>query len=266
MSWVLASTLAFAAGAENTQISAAREQLKKVQSLLEVGAASRSQVAEAQDRLDDAEDSALLHETVQISDLTDTQADTMVAAAERRVERRTRALDREQKLVDERLATAASLATLREDLDFAREERDLARERANITRELASMVQAEAALQQTLSVTPEAAPDLGDRYDGDGIFTAATFARVETAFQNHFGKALPISAMGETAVHRALGFDHTGRVDVALRPDQPEGRWLLQFLTQNHIPYFAFSQAVPGKATGAHIHLGPQSTRLAHGG
>jgi hypothetical protein len=51
-------------------------------------------------------------------------------------------------------------------------------------------------------------------------------------------------------------------VDVAIHPDDPEGQWLLTYLLENHIPYFAFRHAVPGKATGAHIHIGPQSTRL----
>src|SRR5438445_93183 len=82
---------------------------------------------------------------------------------------------------------------------------------------------------------------------------------VELDFEKQFGKPLPVSAMGETAVHRSLGFDHRGRVDVAIHPDQPEGRWLLEYLVEKHIPYFAFRQAVPGKATGAHIHLGPLS-------
>jgi len=89
---------------------------------------------------------------------------------------------------------------------------------------------------------------------------------VETAFEREFGKPLPVSAMGETAVHRALGFDHRGRVDVALNPDAPEGAWLRAYLTVNHIPFFAFRQAVPGKATGAHIHIGPMSARLDSGG
>ena len=39
-----------------------------------------------------------------------------------------------------------------------------------------------------------------------------------------------------------------------------------EFLHENHIPYFAFRQAVPGKATGAHIHLGPMSTHFKLGG
>ena len=89
---------------------------------------------------------------------------------------------------------------------------------------------------------------------------------MESAFEREFGKPLPVSAMGETAVHRALGFDHRGRVDVAVYPDTPEGIWLRNYLTTNHIPYFAFRHAVPGKATGAHIHLGPMSTHLNLGG
>jgi hypothetical protein len=73
---------------------------------------------------------------------------------------------------------------------------------------------------------------------------------------------MPVSADGETATHRALGFDHRGRVDVAVNPDQPEGVWLMGYLQKNRIPYFAFRMAVQGKATGAHIHIGPQSARL----
>ena len=44
------------------------------------------------------------------------------------------------------------------------------------------------------------------------------------------------------------------------------GVWLIEYLTQNHIPFFAFRGAVKGKATGAHIHIGPMSTRLTSGG
>jgi hypothetical protein len=89
---------------------------------------------------------------------------------------------------------------------------------------------------------------------------------VENAYQKKFGKPLPVSALGETAVHKALGFDHRGRVDVAVYPDTPEGSWLREYLTENRIPYFAFRHAIPGKATGAHIHIGPGSTRIRNGG
>ena len=92
------------------------------------------------------------------------------------------------------------------------------------------------------------AAELGEEYTGDGVFAFATFAKVEVAFEEHFGKKMPVSAVGETAVHRALGFDHSGRVDVALNPDQPEGVWLLEYLKQAHIPYFAFRHAGAGQS------------------
>jgi len=53
---------------------------------------------------------------------------------------------------------------------------------------------------------------------------------------------------------------------VAIHPDQPEGHWLLEYLVEKHISYFAFRHPVAGKATGAHIHIGPMSTRFKLGG
>jgi hypothetical protein len=157
------------------------------------------------------------------------------------------------------VSTELSLGPLRDDLDRARKECGLADSRATLTRELSEMAQAE----QLAAARPVS---LDSESESDDVLAFATFARVEVDFEEHFGKKLPVSAVGETAVHRALGFDHRGRVDVALNPDQPEGAWLCQYLAQNHIPFFAFRQAVPGKATGAHIHIGPTSTKLVSGG
>ncbi|MBV9504462.1 MAG: hypothetical protein JO323_05595 [Acidobacteriia bacterium] len=252
--------------ADDPQLNAARERVKRLESLWNSGAVSKTELAQAKDEVADAEDAALLRGAVVTSDLTDAQADEMVEAAARRLERRKLALEKAQKMVDEGLATQASLIPLRQELDYAREQSDLAQDRARVTRELAAAARVELLLEETLATAPERASEAGERYDGSGIFTPNTFARIESAYQGRFGKPLPVSAMGETAVHRALGFDHTGRVDVALNPDQPEGVWLRSYLSENRIPYFAFRQAVPGKATGAHIHLGPQSTHLAHGG
>jgi hypothetical protein len=117
-----------------------------------------------------------------------------------------------------------------------------------------------------LAHSPAEAAELAAGYTADGAFIYAAYAKVEVAFRERFGKPMPVSAMGETAVHRAMGFDHRGRVDVAINPDQPEGVWLIEYLKQNHIPFFAFRGPVKGKATGAHIHIGPMSTRLPSGG
>ena len=51
---------------------------------------------------------------------------------------------------------------------------------------------------------------LGQRFDGNGIFNSQIFRRVEVAFEGRFGHPLPVSANGETAVHRAMGFEPVG--------------------------------------------------------
>jgi hypothetical protein len=241
---------------QDPEIARAEQHLEKVRALVDLGAAPRAQLAEAEDQIADAQDAAILRRTI-YGDLTDAQSEEMIAAAGRRFERRKLAFDKTQQLVVAGVATRDSLSTLQVELDLARTELDLASQRAQIVHELTAMAETELSLESPLTGEPS---DLG------GSFNPAFFARVETAFETRFGKPLPVSAMGETAVHRALGFNHTGRVDVAVHPDQPEGVWLRQYLGQNHIPYLAFRQAVPGKATGAHIHIGPGSSRIAHGG
>ena len=252
--------------AEDPAIAKAKERLAQIQKLMDAGAASRAQLAEAQEAIADAEDAAILRKTIYGQDLTNAQSEEMIAAAGRRYERRKQAFDKAKKLVDQGVATETWLNSYLEEMYFARKECELAEERAKVVHELAAMAQSEQLLEERLTVEPSTAHEIAERYDGDGVFNPRKLAKVESAFESRFGKPLPISAKGETAVHRALGFDHTGRIDVALHPDQPEGVWLREYLSENHIPYFAFRQAVPGKATGAHIHIGPQSTRLAHGG
>jgi hypothetical protein len=248
------------------EVMRAKAGIERLRSLVEAGVVPPVQLAHAEAALADAEDEALLRRTVYGNELTDEQVDEMLAAAGRRVDRRTQALEEGRKLVDGGAASLLSLSPLLEELDAARKERDLAETRARFTRELAQMACAEELLESRLNHNPQEVHELADRYDGDGVFNMGTFSRVELDFEKQFGKPLPVSAMGETAVHRSLGFDHRGRVDVAIHPDQPEGRWLLEYLVEKHIPYFAFRQAVPGKATGAHIHIGPMSTRYKLGG
>lgn len=263
---VACATCMFAQPEDPPEVLRAKAGIERLRSLVDAGVVPQVQLVRAEAAIADAEDAALLRRTVYGSDLTDDQVDEMLAAAARRVDRRKQTLADGRKLVDGGVASLLSLGPLLEELDTARKELDLAESRAKFTRELAQMARAEELVESQLNHNPQEARELADRYDGDGIFTMGTFAHVESAFEKQFGKAMPVSAMGETAVHRSLGFDHRGRVDVAIPPDQPEGRWLLEYLVDKHIPYFAFRQAVPGKATGAHIHLGPMSTRFKLGG
>jgi hypothetical protein len=251
---------------ESPEVSRAKAGLEKLRALVEAGVVPKAQLERAVSEIADAEDAALLRETLYGTELTDDQAGDMVAAAQRRVDRRRQAYEAGKKLVDNGVASPLSLSSVLENLDFARKELDLAESRARLTQELTQMAQAEELLDSKLDHHPDEVRELADHYEGDGAFNMVTFAHVEMDFEKQFGKPLPISAMGETAVHRSLGFDHRGRVDVAIHPDQPEGHWLLEYLVDHRIPYFAFRHAVPGKATGAHIHVGPMSTRIKLGG
>ena len=249
------------AEAEDPDVLRAHLNIQRLRALVEAGALPRVQLEQAEDALGDAQDMAVLRRTMYGQDITEEQSREMVAAAQRRLDRRQKQLDRLRGLVDSGIVAKNDLDPLVEQVGFARTEYDLAVSRANLTRELVEMARAE----QMRQSRPEQGPGSAHasvHYDGAGVFTPAQFQQVSAAFAHRFSKALPVSAMGETAVHRALGFDHRGRVDVALNPDQPEGVWLRQYLEVRRIPYFAFWQAAPGKATGAHIHIGPESTRL----
>jgi hypothetical protein len=260
------AALGFSQVVDNTEIELAKGEIAKLRALVDAGAAPRAQLDRAEERLADAEDAALLRRTLYGQELTDGLSEDMIAAANRRLERREKSLADARQLVAAKVASEVSLGSFVDELDGAKKEVDLALSRAKLTHAISEMAHAEEEFAAKLAQQPAEAPKIAERFDGDGIFSMATFARLDAAFESRFGKSLPVSAMGETAVHKTLGFDHRGRVDVALFPDTPEGTWVREYLTRYRIPFFAFRQAVPGKATGAHIHIGPMSTRLKLGG
>ena len=100
------------------------------------------------------------------------------------------------------------------------------------------------------------------RYNGPAHWVLADAAKVQSFFVSQFHRALPVSAFGQTATHDHLRFDHSNSMDVALHPDSAEGQALMSYLRSAGIPFIAFRQAVPGSATGAHIHVGYPSHRI----
>jgi hypothetical protein len=74
---------------------------------------------------------------------------------------------------------------------------------------------------------------------------------------------LPIGAFGQSALHDRWGYDHRNAMDVGVNPDSNEGQVLMEYLRANGIPFTAFHFAVPGVATGPHIHIGLPSHRIA---
>ncbi|MGH7825362.1 MAG: hypothetical protein ACREQ7_09330 [Candidatus Binatia bacterium] len=99
------------------------------------------------------------------------------------------------------------------------------------------------------------------RFNGTALWSLGDAPRIQEFFNETFGRALPISAFGQTSAHDRMKFDHREAIDVALHPDSNEGRSLLGYLRQAGIPFIAFRNAVPGAATGAHIHIGKPSIR-----
>jgi thiamine biosynthesis lipoprotein ApbE len=95
-----------------------------------------------------------------------------------------------------------------------------------------------------------------------GNWSIASLSTVQQFFSNTFRKPLPTSAVGQSATHNRMGWDHRNSVDVGLHPDSAEGRALIAYLQNAGIPYLAFRGTIPGVATGPHIHIGSPSHRL----
>jgi len=249
------------------EVERARAERDRVKSLVDEGVASRKALQDAEAALALAEDHFILRSTlygrVALEDLTTSQADAMVEAARRQLQAQATKVEDLKRLVDEGVAARSALDEPLQELERRRETVAMAEERGRLFRELVEMAQAERAFEQPVEEADPTMPGRRmERYDGDGQFEPSHLRTVVLAYEKQFRRSMPVSARGETAVHKALGFDHRGRVDVALEPDSAEGRWLRGFLEDQRIPYYAFRASMPGRATGAHIHIGPPSLRL----
>lgn len=242
----------------NQQLNLANRETERISSLVEAGALPRTRLAQAQDELADLQDQLVLQRTLfgasTVQNLTEQQAQEMVAAAQRRIDREKTRIADTQSLIEAGIIARNALDPLNQELGMRETTLHLAESRQQLLKDLVVATHVETAPTQFSGIE--------EHFPGKGSLTTADVNAIETAYAQKFSHALPISAFGETAVHRALGFDHRGRIDVAVNPDQQEGQWLRQYLEAKNIPFYAFRAAVQGKATGAHIHIGPGSTRL----
>ncbi|HEY0386082.1 MAG TPA: hypothetical protein VGC64_08715 [Pyrinomonadaceae bacterium] len=99
------------------------------------------------------------------------------------------------------------------------------------------------------------------RYNGPAAWSLSDAWKVQRFFQERFGRALPISAFGQSGLHNRWRLDHRDAMDVPLNPTGVEGQALMAFLRSSGIPFAAFTGAIPGTATGPHIHVGRPSHR-----
>jgi hypothetical protein len=154
--------------------------------------------------------------------------------------------------------------------EVAGEERtvDAARAAAERTRtELAQAAElvSEAEASRELAALPPGGLSAGAtliRFEGRGVWSLDQLGALERFFSGRFGRPLPISALGQTPVHTRLGFDHHDALDVAVHPDSAEGRALMDYLRARGIPFLGFRTALPGAATGAHVHIGRPSPHV----
>lgn len=177
------------------------------------------------------------------------------------VERAETRLARDRELLERGVVAVADVTASERALEAARAARD--KTRAEIVQAAALVVEAEAARE--LASLPPAAPGqlrVGPttiRHDGRAPWSLAQLPALERFFSERFHRPLPVSARGQTPVHYRLGLDHHEALDVAVHPDSPEGRALMEYLRARSIPFLAFRAALPGAATGAHVHVGRPS-------
>ncbi|HKG80180.1 MAG TPA: hypothetical protein VKA78_12190 [Pyrinomonadaceae bacterium] len=99
------------------------------------------------------------------------------------------------------------------------------------------------------------------RFTGGSGWNLGDAWKIQRFFSDAFKKQLPIAVFGQGAIHERWRLDHRNAMDIQLHPDGAEGQALLNFLQKNGIPYSAFRTAIPGTATGPHIHIGRPSHR-----
>jgi hypothetical protein len=99
------------------------------------------------------------------------------------------------------------------------------------------------------------------RYAGAGPWALSQVGKIDAFFRQRFGRPLPIAVFGQGPIHNQWRLDHRNAMDVSVNPNGPEAQPLMDFLRANGIPFSAFRSAIPGVATGPHIHIGLPSHR-----
>jgi hypothetical protein len=258
LAFLLALALAPAQPAEPVRSEA---ELERIRALVDAGALPKQAVSDAELSLEKSRLAESLQRALLKRDLTESEIPAMLDAAARLRELARNQLALTRSRADAGAVPIKQLEIDKEAAESAEKQYDLAQTRARLVRELATMARAEAQLdelqEEELAFVSEG---VGDPFGDDDI------AAVNEAYFEAFGVPLPVSADGYTALHESMGFDHTGRLDVPIHPDAPEGLFLIELLEAWEIPYIAFRSAVPGQSTGPHIHIGLRSERIHAGG
>jgi hypothetical protein len=245
-------------------VDRARGDVARIQTLVGEGSLPKSSLDEAELRLADVNDEAVLKETlfssIKLADLTADQQTRMLAAAQQRIDRQAGLVCERQRFLEMGIIAKAEMNSVNAELETRRHVLALARDRIRLVETQRQMAQEEQSLERALESGTSRKAML--KFDGSGHFDRSDFAVVAGEFELQFHFPLPVTARGQTSLHQSLGLDHRGKIDVGLNPEEPEGIWLRHFLEDRQIPFIAFRAAVRGAATAPHIHLGTGSSRI----
>ena len=231
-------------------------ELQRVRDLVRAGALSRNALAEAETAQLERQYREILRRTLLSETLQPGEIKSMLDAAKglERIVRERFELTLMQ--VEAGVIPAMRLRGARDEFDAAKRQSELAETRANLVRQMKRM-------EATQSYRDELeGDDEVFRFYGFEVFEQELLVEIGDLYRETFGQDPPVSAEGDTDLHRSMGLDHTGRIDVAVHPDSDEGMFLTYMLESLGIPYFAFRAAIPGRSTGPHIHIGPPSDPL----
>jgi len=181
------------------------------------------------------------------------------------VYRRQREVDARTDMLDKGYISRSELEQSKTTLARAQAKLADTRQRINDAEMIIGEAEARTRLASLPPLPPGGYSEAGGlvRYNGSAAWSLADAGKIEAFFLTLFGHPLPVSARGESEAHRQMHFDHRNAMDVALHPDSVEGRALMDYLRKSGIPFIAFRSKVAGSSTGAHIHIGRPSLRLA---
>ena len=191
----------------------------------------------------------------------------LIAIYETNVKKAKDKLDQSKKLLDEGLISRADVEKYELAVDEAQEKLDGARRQLKeADAQIAAILvesEAEKMIAKNLRLARQSLVRTGSfiRFTGSSGWGLGQAYKIQRFFSDTFKKELPITVFGQGAIHDRWRLDHRNSMDISLHPDSTEGQALLSFLQQNGIPYLAFRSAIPGTATGPHIHIGRPSHR-----
>ena len=211
--------------------------------------------------------SKLRDEYIKITKEYKASLEKLIAIYETNVKKANDKLEQSKKLLEEGLISRVQVEKHEQTLDAEQEKLDGARRQMNdADAQIAAILvetEAEKAIAKNLRLARQSLVRTNTfiRFTGKDGWGLGQAYKVQRFFSDTFKKQLPVAVFGQGAIHDRWRLDHRNSMDISLHPDSAEGQALLSFLQQNGIPYLAFRSAIPGTATGPHIHIGRPSHR-----